>query len=109
MRVHKEVKIQKNILEHENQAPLFKVYFCLNIKLTIIVCVGNAALTFLTKSTKCWEYPFATSKQINVIPGTPCRTSESLSKSLCAIPALAAMFGRQSGFSEANFFHSSTV
>lgn len=57
---------------------------------TMMVWLGNFPRTVLTNSTKCSEYPLATSRQMYLISGIASRMLHSLSRSACPLPELAA-------------------
>lgn len=58
--------------------------------LTIMVWSGNFPRTVLTNSTKCSEYPLATSRQMYLMSGMASRMLHSFSRSACPLPELAA-------------------
>lgn len=58
--------------------------------LTMMVWLGNFPRTVLTNSTKCSEYPLATSRQMYLISGMASRMLHSFSRSACPLPELAA-------------------
>lgn len=66
------------------------------LQLTMIVWDGNLCLTRLTNSTKCSEYPLATSRHMNSIAGTAPITSVIFVKSASPVPELIAMFYNKS-------------
>lgn len=57
---------------------------------TMIVCSGNLARTSFTNSTKCSEYPLATSRQINLTCGTASSMLLIFSRSFSPLPELTA-------------------
>ena len=61
-----------------------------SINITMIVREGNLDRTCFTNSTKCSEYPLATSKQIYWTSGMDEITPSSLSRSPLFNPALTA-------------------
>lgn len=56
-----------------------------------MVCSGNLARTSFTNSTKCSEYPLATSRQINLTCGTASRMLLIFSRSFFPLPELTAI------------------
>ena len=56
----------------------------------MMVCSGNLDRTSFTNSTKCSEYPLATSRQINLTCGTASRMLLIFSRSFVLLPELTA-------------------
>lgn len=55
-----------------------------------MVCSGNLDRTSFTNSTKCSEYPLATSRQMNFTCGTASKMRLIFSRSFCPLPELTA-------------------